>query len=218
MAGVSAGDVKALRERTGAGMMDCKKALTEAQGDTEKAIELLRKWGLKDVSKRAGKVAAEGVIASYVHGGDQVAVMVELNCETDFVARGNDFREIARGIAMHVAAMNPLYVSQEEVPEAVLAKEKEILIETLNEKQRQMADKILPGKLKKFYEDNVLLDQIYVKDEEGKKTVKEIVDDLSAKVGEKVVVRRFQRFEVGEGIEKKSENLADEVAATIAGQ
>ncbi len=215
MAEITASAVKALRERTGAGMMDCKKALTEANGDTDTAIELLRKWGLKDVSKRAGKIAAEGVVVSYIHPGDRVGVLLEINCETDFVARGAEFRDVAHGIAMHIAAMNPPYVSEDEVPAAVIEKEKEILIETLNDKQKAMADKILPGKLKKFYEDNVLLNQIYVKDEEGKKTIQAVVDELSAKVGEKVRVRRFQRFEVGEGMEKKSEDLAAEVAKTI---
>ncbi|MGI6523845.1 MAG: translation elongation factor Ts [Bdellovibrionota bacterium] len=215
MAEITAAAVKALREQTGAGMMDCKKALSETQGDTEKAIELLRKWGLKDVSKRAGKIAAEGVVLSYIHPGDRVGVLLELNCETDFVARGEEFREIAHGIAMHIAAMNPPYVSKEDVPAQEIEKEKEILLATLNDKQKQMADKIIPGKLNKFYEDNVLLDQIYIKDEEGQQTIQALIDDLSAKVGEKVRVRRFQRFEVGEGMEKKSENLAEEVAKTI---
>lgn len=215
MAEITAAAVKALREQTGAGMMDCKKALSETQGDTEKAIELLRKWGLKDVSKRAGKIAAEGVVLSYIHPGDRVGVLLELNCETDFVARGEEFREVAHGIAMHIAAMNPPYVSKEDVPAQEIEKEKEILLATLNDKQKQMADKIIPGKLNKFYEDNVLLDQIYIKDEEGQQTIQALIDDLSAKVGEKVRVRRFQRFEVGEGMEKKSENLAEEVAKTI---
>ena len=215
MAEITAGAVKALREKTGAGMMDCKKALTEAAGDSEKAIELLRKWGLKDVSKRAGKIAAEGLVVSYIHPGDRVGVLLEINCETDFVARGDEFKEVAHGIAMHIAAMNPTYTFEEDVPESVKDKEKEIWIETLNEKQKQMADKIWPGKLKKYFEDNVLVDQIYIKDEEGKKTIQAVIDELSAKVGEKVKLRRFVRFEVGEGMEKKSEDLAAEVAKTI---
>lgn len=215
MAEITASAVKALREKTGAGMMDCKKALTEAEGDSEKAIELLRKWGLKDVSKRAGKIAAEGLVVSYIHPGDRVGVLLEINCETDFVARGEDFKDVAHGIAMHIAAMNPTYTFEEDVPENVKDKEKEIWIETLNEKQKQMADKIWPGKLKKYFEDNVLVDQIYIKDEEGKKTIQAVIDELSAKVGEKVKLRRFVRFEVGEGMEKKSEDLAAEVAKTI---
>ena len=215
MAAITASAVKALREQTGAGMMDCKKALTETDGDTEKAIELLRKWGLKDVSKRAGKIAAEGLVVSYIHPGDRVGVLLEINCETDFVARGDDFREVAKGIAMHIAAMNPPYAHEEDVPEEVIAKEKEIFMETLDEKKRAIVDKIFPGKLKKFYEDNVLLDQIYIKDEKGKQTIQGLIDEISAKCGEKVRIRRFQRFEVGEGMEKKSENLAEEVAKTI---
>ena len=214
---ISASDVKALREKTGAGMMDCKKALAEASGDMEKAIEVLRKMGLKDVGKRADKVTAEGTIGMYSHAGDQIGVIVELNCETDFVARGDDFRELARGIAMHAAAMNPLYLSEADVPEAVIAKEKEILLETLNDKQKEMADKILPGKLKKFYEENCLLHQPYIKDDSGKSTVQQALEDMSAKIGEKVTLRRFMRFEVGDGIEKEETNYAEEIAATISG-
>jgi elongation factor Ts len=217
MAEVSAAAVKALREKTGAGMMDCKKAMQEAGGDIEKAVEVLRKMGLKDVGKRAGKIAAEGVIGTYIHSGDQIAVLVELNCETDFVARGADFKEAARGLAMHIAAMKPLYVSEADVPEQILEKEKEIVLETLNEKQRAMADKILPGKLKKFFEDTCLLHQKYVRDESDEKTIKDVLDELAAKIGEKVTVRRFQRFEVGEGIEKKQANLVEDIAATLAG-
>jgi elongation factor Ts len=218
MSNVSAGDVKKLREKTGAGMMDCKRALGEADGDFEKAIEILRKMGLKDIGKRAGKIAADGVIGAYVHSNEQVAVLVELNCETDFVARGDEFKRVARDIAMHVAAMKPVYAAVEDIPPEVIAKEKEIALETLTEKQRAVADKILPGKLAKFYSENVLLTQPFVKDEEGKKTVKDIVEELSVKVGEKVTLRRFARFEVGEGIEKAVSNLADEVSATIKGE
>jgi elongation factor Ts len=143
--------------------------------------------------------------------------MVELNCETDFVARGEEFKDTARGIAMHIAAMNPNYLSETQVPESIIAKEREILMETLNDKQKEMADKILPGKLKKFYEDNCLLNQIFIKDDSGTKTIQAIIDDLSAKVGEKVTLRRYIRFEVGEGIEKTSSNYLQEIAATIAG-
>ncbi len=211
MAEITASVVKDLREKTGAGMMDCKKALVEANGDEEKAIELLRKKGLKNVDKRAGKVAAEGTIGTYVHQGAQIVAIVELNCETDFVARGDDFKNLARDIAMHVAAMNPSYVNVEDVPENVINKEKEILIEQLNDKQKEKADMIIPGKLEKFYSENVLLKQAFVKAEE--KTVATLIQDLSAKIGEKIVVRRFVRFQVGEGIEKKKEDFAAEVAA-----
>ncbi|NLF24567.1 MAG: translation elongation factor Ts [Deltaproteobacteria bacterium] len=217
MSDISAATVKALRDKTGAGMMDCKKAIKEAGGDMEKAIEVLRKMGLKDIGKRAGKVAAEGVIGTYVHPGDQVAVLLELNCETDFVARGAEFREVAKGLAMQVAAMNPLYLSEADVPPAVLEKEKEIILETLNEKQKAMADKIIPGKLQKFYEEHVLLHQKYVRDDSEKKSVKDVVEELSAKVGEKITVRRFQRFEVGEGLEKKDANLVSDIAEVLEG-
>jgi elongation factor Ts len=214
---ISATMVRDLRDKTGAGMMDCKKALSESNGDFDQAIEILRKKGLKDIAKRESKVAAEGVIGLYNHAGGQIAAIVELNCETDFVARGEEFQDVARGIAMHVAAMSPAYLSEEDVPQDLLDKEKEIWIEQLPEKQRPMADKIIPGKLNKFYEETVLLNQIYVKDDQGKLTVGDVVKALSAKVGEKVTVRRFQRFQVGEGIEKQVANLAAEVAATISG-
>ena len=197
--------------------MDCKKALAEAAGDMDKAIEALRKMGIKDVSKRSGKVAAEGYLGVYLHAGGQIATVVELNCETDFVARGEEFQELARGIAMHVSAMNPRYLDESEVPAAVLEKEKEIMLEQLTEQQKSKADKIIPGKIAKFYEENCLVKQSYIKDESGKLTIAQLIDNLSAKVGEKVTLRRFVRFEVGEGIEKVQADLAAEVAATIAG-
>ena len=217
MSEISAKLVKELREKTGAGMMDCKKALTEAGGDLNAAIEVLRKQGLKDLGKRAGKVAAEGTIGVYSHAGDQIVGIVELSCETDFVARGDQFKEAARGIAMHITAMSPLYVSENDIPASVIEKEKEIMLEQLDPKQKDKADMIIPGKLKKFYQDVCLLNQAYVKDDSGKKTVKEIVEELSISCGEKVEIRRFQRFQVGEGVEKVEENLAEAVAATIAG-
>jgi elongation factor Ts len=215
MGNVTTEMIKQLREMTGAGMMDCKAALAEADGSMEKAIEVLRKKGLKDVGKRAGKTAAEGTIGVYVHPGDQVAALVELNCETDFVARGDEFRALARDIAMHVAAMRPTYVSVEEVPEELLTKEKEILMEQLTPEQRNKADKILPGKLEKFYEGSVLLKQKFVKDDSDTKTIKDLVDDMSIRSGEKVTVRRFSRVEVGEGIARQSANLAEDVAALV---
>lgn len=215
MSEVSAKLVQELRNKTGAGMMDCKVALKESNGSLDGAIEYLRKKGLKDLGKRAGKVAAEGTVGVYIHHGGQIAAMVELNCETDFVARGTDFQSLAKDIAMHVAATNPAYLTEEEVPTAVLDKEKEILTEQLNESQKKMADKILPGKLKKFFDDNVLLHQIFVRDESGKQTIKALLEEYSVKCGEKLVVRRFKRFEVGEGIERAVKSFADEVAATI---
>jgi len=214
---ITAEAVKELRQRSGAGMMDCKNALQEAGGSMDSAIEILRKKGLKDISKRAGKVAAEGTVGVYVHPGDQVVAVVELNCETDFVSRGNDFRDLARNIAMHVAAMKPQYLSREDVPSEVLAKEQEIFLEQLTEAQRKNADKILPGKIDKFYEDVTLIDQLYVKDPTGKLTIKHLLEELSSKVGEKVVVRRFQRYEVGEGVEKHQTNLREEVEAMATG-
>lgn len=218
MSEVSASLVRELREKTGAGMMDCKSALKEANGDMDAAIEVLRKKGLKDLGKRAGKTAAEGTIGVYSHAGDQVVSIVELNCETDFVARGEDFKNLARSLAMQVAAMKPLYITVDHVPASVLQKEKEIFFEQLNEGQKKNADKILEGKLQKFFEENCLMNQLFVRDDSGKQTVKQLVEELSIKCGEKIVVRRFERFEVGEGIEKQQANLAAEVAATIGAQ
>jgi elongation factor Ts len=192
--------------------MDCKAALKEANGSMDAAIEVLRKKGLKNIGKRAGKVASEGTIGTYVHAGDQVAVVVELNSETDFVARSDDFKQLAKDIALHIAAMKPTYANVEDVPAAVIEKEKEIFLAQLNENQRKNADKILPGKIEKFYEDTVLLKQLFVRDEAGTKTVKDLIEALSMKVGEKIVVRRFVRFEVGEGIEKAETDFAAEVA------
>jgi len=212
MSDVSSEMVNELRNRTGAGMMDCKAALKEANGSLDAAIEVLRKKGLKNIGKRAGKVASEGTIGTYIHAGDQVAVVVELNSETDFVARSDDFKQLAKDIALHIAAMKPVYPNIEDVPAAVIEKEKEIALAQLNENQRKNADKILPGKLEKFYEDTVLLKQAFVRDDSGKKTIKDLIEELSMKVGEKIVVRRFVRFEVGEGIEKAEANFAAEVA------
>jgi len=218
MAEISASLVKELREKTGAGMMDCKSALQEANGDMNAAIEVLRKKGLKDVNKRSGKVAAEGAVGVYTHPGDQVVAVVELNCETDFVAKGEDFKDLARMIAMQVAAMKPTFLTIEEIPASIIEKEKEIALEQLPADKRAQADKILPGKLKNFYEASVLLEQSFIKDDSGKKTIRDLVNDFSVKCGEKVQVRRFMRFEVGEGIEKAAGNFADEVMATVGAQ
>jgi elongation factor Ts len=200
---------------TGAGMMDCKAALNEAEGAMEKAIEVLRKKGLKDIEKRSGKTAAEGTLGVYVHPGDQVVAVVELNCETDFVARGDDFRALARDLAMHVAAMKPQFVTVEDVPEDVLNKEKEILMEQLTEEQKKKADRILPGKVDKFLESVVLTRQIFIKDETESKTIKDMIDQLSMRCGEKVTIRRISRLEVGEGVEKSVGNIAADVAAMV---
>lgn len=215
MSAITSDMIKRLREMTGAGMMDCKGALSEAEGSIDKAIEILRKKGLKDIEKRAGKTAAEGTLGVYIHPGDQVVSVVELNCETDFVGRGEEFRQLAKDLAMHVAAMKPRYLSVEDVPEQILEKEKEILMEQLNEEQKKKADKILPGKVEKFLEGVVLMKQIYIKDETESKTIKTLIDDMSMRCGEKVTVRRFSRLEVGEGVEKVAGNLAADVAAMV---
>lgn len=204
--------VKQLREKTGAGMMDCKSALVEAGGSIEAAIEVLRKKGLKDLDKRSGKVAAEGTLGVYIHPGDQVVSIVELNSETDFVARNEEFRELARNLAMQVAAMKPRFVDVSDVPVDFLEKEKEIMLDQLNENQRKNADKIIPGKLEKLYEDTVLLKQPYIKDDSGKKTIKDLVEEVGVRMGEKIQVRRFQRFQVGEGVERKQCDFVSEVA------
>ena len=207
--------IKKLREMTGAGMMDCKGALNEAEGSIDKAIEVLRKKGLKDIEKRSAKTAAEGTLGVYIHPGDQVVSAVELNCETDFVGRGDEFRALARDLAMHVAAMKPRFLNVEDVPEHILEKEKEILLEQLNDDQKKKADKILPGKVEKFLESVVLMKQIYIKDETDSKTIKTLIDDMSMRCGEKVTIRRYSRLEVGEGIERTQGNLAADVAAMV---
>jgi elongation factor Ts len=214
MAEVSATMVKELREKTGAGLMDCKKALAESAGDFVKAEEWLRKKGIAKAGSKEGRVAAEGIIGSYIHGG-RIGVLVEVNCETDFVARNPDFQELVKDVAMHIAAVNPQFVRREEVATDKLDKEKEIQRELLKQqgKPEAMWDKILVGKVEKYYEQVCLVDQPWVKDD--KKKVGEMINERAAKIGEKVAVRRFVRFEVGAGIEKKKEDLAAEVAKTL---
>lgn len=199
---VTAENIKELRERTGAGMMDCKKALAETGGDMEKAIAYLREKGLAKMHKRAGKVAAEGVVEAYIHLGGKIGVLVEVNCETDFVARTDDFRWLAKEVALQIAAGKPLYVSSEDVPESMLESERAIYrAQALNEgKPEAVVNKIVEGRLKKFYTEVCLLDQPYIRDPE--KTIRDLVTEVSAKTGEKIQVRRFARFELGEGIEK----------------
>lgn len=215
MAEINASMVAQLREKTGAGMMDCKKALTENGGDFGKAEEWLRKKGISAAGKKAGRVAAEGLIGTYVHSG-KIGVMVEVNCETDFVARNPDFKALVENLAMHIAAANPTWVRRDEVPPEVVEKEKELLRAELREQKKPEAmwEKILPGKVEKFYATNCLVDQAYVQDD--KKKVSDVVTEAVAKIGENITVRRFARFMVGEGIEKKKENLADEVAKTVS--
>lgn len=197
---VSPQTVKALREKTGAGMMDCKKALVEANGDEEKAIELLRKSGLAQAAKRAGREAKEGLIDSYIHTGSKLGVMVELNCETDFVAKTDEFKALARNISLHVAATNPVAVSREEVPQETIDKEKEIFKAQIEaggkKKPPEIMEKIISGKLDKFYSEICLLEQPYVKDPD--KTVGDLVTEMAGKLGENIILRRFYRMQVGE--------------------
>ncbi len=194
---ISAKDVSELRSRTGAGMMDCKKALQETDGDLDKGVEFLRKKGMASAEKRAGRQASEGVIGSYVHFNGRVGVMVELNCETDFVARTDDFQSLAKNIALHVASMNPLAVSKEDVPQEIVDRERDVFRGQAAEsgKPEQVWDKIVEGRLRKFFEEQVLLEQAHVK--EDKKTVGEVVKEASGKLGENIVVKRFVRFELG---------------------
>jgi elongation factor Ts len=197
MTTISAELVKELREKTGVGMMECKKALTETNGDFEKAIDLLRQKGLATAMKKAGRTASEGLIESYIHLG-KIGTMVEINCETDFVARTEDFKELAKDIAMHIAATSPLYLSREDIPQDVIEHEKEIYRSQVTNKPPQVVEKIIEGKLEKFYTDMCLLDQIFVKDPDQKKKVKDIVTEKIAKLGENIIVRRFARFQLGE--------------------
>ena len=211
---ITAEMVKELREKTGAGMMDCKKAHTESEGDFAKAEEWLRKKGITGAAKKAGRTAAEGLIGSYVHNG-KIGALVEVNCETDFVARNEDFQALVRDLALHIAAANPTYARREEVPPGVLDSEKEIERTKLREQKKPeaMIDKILSGKMEKYFETVCLVDQPFVKDD--KKKVHEVVTEAIAKIGENITIRRFSRFQVGEGLEKKKEDLAAEVAKTI---
>lgn len=208
-------DVKTLRERTGCGMMDCKNALTETNGDMEKAIDFLREKGMAKAAKKAGRIAAEGIVDSYIHMGGKIGVLLEINCETDFVARGDQFKELAHDICLHIAAANPSYLTKEEVPAEVLEREKAVLkAQALEEgKPAAIVEKMVEGRIKSFYDDNCLLNQKFVKD--PSKTIEQLVIEATATIGEKIAIRRFVRYEMGEGLQKKSENLADEVAAQV---
>ena len=211
----TAQDVKTLRERTGCGMMDCKTALTETNGDMDKAVDYLREKGMAKAAKKAGRIAAEGIVDSYIHMGGKIGVLLELNCETDFVARGDQFKNLAHDICLHIAAANPQYLTAEEVPADVIEKEKAILkAQALEEgKPEAIVERMVEGRIKSFYDDNCLLNQKFVKD--PSKTINQLVIEATATIGEKISVRRFVRFEMGEGLQKKSENLADEVAAQV---
>ena len=197
---ISSGDVKKLREKTGVGMMDCKNALAETGGDFDKAVDILRKKGIEVAAKRSGRQASQGVIGSYIHMGGKIGVLLEVNCESDFVAKSEGFTNFVKDISMQIAAANPDWVSRDEVPEDVLSKEKEILKEQAlkSGKPEKVIEKIVEGKLNKFYSERCLLDQVFVKDQD--KTIKQLLDELMAKTGEKCLIRRFARFQVGEEI------------------
>jgi elongation factor Ts len=216
MADVTAGGIKALREKTGAGMMECKKALIEAEGNENRAIEILRERGLASAKKKEGRVAAEGVVGSYIHMGGKVGVLVEVNCETDFAARSEEFQQLVKDTAMHIAAAEPRFISRDEISEDLLQKERDIArAQAKNDpknanKPDQVIDKIVEGRLNKFYEETVLLDQPFIKD--PAKTISELVKDKIAKIGESITIRRFARYKMGEGLTKRDDDFGDEVA------
>ena len=214
--GISTSDIAQLRNATGAGMLDCKKALDEAAGDMEKAVDILRKKGIAKAAKRAGKVAAEGMVYSYIHAGGRIGVLVEVNCETDFVAKNDGFMSLVEDIAMHIAAAAPRFISSDEVSAGVIEKEKDVYRVQLQEqgKPADMIEKIIEGKMSKFYSEVCLLDQSFIKDEE--KTITQLLTEKTVEIGEKISVRRFARFELGEGIEKEQKSFAQEVEEQIA--
>lgn len=219
MAEITAAGVKSLREKSGAGMVDCKNALVEANGDENEAMDILRKKGMAQAGKKAGRVTAEGAVGSYIHMGGKVGVLVEINCESDFVSRGDEFQQLVKDVAMHIAATDPRYTNREEVPQEDLDKERVILLEQLKNdpknanKPEDVLNKIIEGRLNKFYEDNVLIDQPFVKD--PAKTVGELVAEKIASIKENISIRRFSRFKMGEGIEKKTDDFAAEVASMV---
>ncbi len=220
---IKASDVKELRDMTGAGMMDCKKALVETDGDLDKAVEFLREQGLAKTAKKAGRITAEGLVDSYIHGG-RIGAIVEVNSETDFVAKNEDFKDFVKDICMQVAAANPKYVSRDEVPAEEIEHEREILLQQAinegnpnldEEKQKMIASKKVEGRLNKHYAEICLLEQPFIKDPDV--TIEELLKEKVAKIGENIVIRRFSRFEVGEGLEKREEDFAAEVASQING-
>jgi len=214
----TAQDVKALREKTGVGMMDCKKALTEADGDMEKAIIVLREKGLAGAQKKAGRIASQGIVDSYIHFNGKVGVLIEVNCETDFVAMSDTFKQFVRNCAMQVAAMKPTYVSKEEVKNDELEQEKEILrTQALNEpkpKPLPIIEKMIEGRINKYYKEVCLLEQDYVKD--SSKTIQQYLNETIAQIGEKISIRRFVRYEMGEGLEQRKDDFVGEVMGQVA--
>ncbi|MDL1970027.1 MAG: translation elongation factor Ts [Candidatus Desulfofervidaceae bacterium] len=202
---VTTAQIKELRERTGAGMMDCKKALEASQGDMEKAIDWLRKKGMAKAQKRAGRTASEGLVQAYIHAGGKIGVLVEVNCETDFVARTEDFQKFVKEIAMQIAATNPLAVSKEDLPAEVIEREKEIYRQQAlaSGKPERVVDRIVEGKLEKFFQDACLLEQPYIREDKIK--IKDLLNELVAKTGEKIIIRRFVRFQLGEKLANETE-------------
>ncbi len=213
---IKAEHVKDLREKTGAGMMDCKKALTETDGNLEKAIAYLREKGLAAASKKAGRIAAEGAVGSYIHMGGKIGVIVEVNCETDFVAKNEDFQSFVKDIAMHIAAANPTYLTKEDVPAEVLENERTILKhQAINEgKPENIAEKMVEGRISKMYKEICLMDQSFIKNPDI--TIADYVKEKIATIGENIIIRRFVRYQMGEGLEKKSENFAEEIAKQVS--
>ena len=211
---ITAAMVKELREKSGAGMMDCKKALTETNGDMDKAVDFLREKGLASVAKKSSRIASEGIVESYIHGG-RIGVLVEVNSETDFVAKNEEFKNFVKDIAMQIAAVAPKYVSREEVPAEEVEHEKNVLTEQARgeNKPEHIIEKMVEGRLEKFYEEICLLDQDFIKDSDKK--IRDILNELIAKIGENIKIRRFVRYEVGEGLEKREEDFAEEVAKQI---
>ncbi|MFS0869688.1 translation elongation factor Ts [Paenibacillus xylanilyticus] len=212
---VNASAVKELREKTGAGMLDCKKALEEANGDITKAAEILREKGLSAAANKAGRAATEGTVESYIHAGGRIGVLVEVNCETDFVGKTDQFKEFVKDIAMQIAAASPKYVTREEVPADELEKEKEILkAQALNEgKPEKIVEKMVEGRISKYYEEYCLMEQTFVKDPD--KTISQLLNEKISQIGENISIRRFVRYELGEGLEKKVDNFVEEVMSQV---
>jgi len=220
--GVTPAAIRALREKTGAGMMECKAALVEAEGNEEKAIEILRKRGLAAATKKASRIAAEGLVNAYIHAGGKIGVLLEVNCQTDFVARTDDFRTFVHDLAMHITAAEPRFITKEDVPPDVLDKEKEIALDQARldpknaGKPAQVLEKIVEGRLSKFYQEACLMEQPFVKDQNI--TVGDLVSQMIQKTGENIKVRRFTRYKMGEGLEKRSSDLGGEVQDLLGGQ
>jgi elongation factor Ts len=213
---ITAQMVKELRERTNAPMMQCKAALTESGGNMDQAVQLLRKKGVAAAEKRAGRVASDGAVGSYIHAGGKIGVLVEVNCETDFVARGEDFQALVKDIAMHIAAAEPRFLRREEVTEDVLAREREVHAAQVlaSGKPEHLVEKIVVGKMERFYSENVLLEQAFVKNPD--QSIQQLITEKVAKLGENIQVRRFVRYKLGEGIEKQTTDFAAEVAAQVS--